>query len=123
MQMRANLYPIKFQSFSMRARITRSASMQMRANVTPRFRTTTLPNTFMVEANTQVRLTMLFYTQGLLGQQTMQMGARIIKQRVTRFTGYFAVAPAIPAGGVMSFDFSGRANVLQTFGARANIIH
>ena len=85
-----------------KARIVNSGRLSMRANILPRFFTTSVRMQFEVRRTSQARLRVVFYVPGAVQNWSLGMKARIVKTQTTRMTGHFVVAMPVVFDKVLS---------------------
>lgn len=78
-------------SMQAKARIVTAQTMQMRANILPKFFTTHVPASFRVQQTSQSKLRMVFYTEGAVRTWQLTAKARIVQIYGSRVTGHFIV--------------------------------
>jgi hypothetical protein len=85
-----------------KARIVTAQTLQIRANIVPRFLTTHLPVSFRVQETAQRKLRVVFCTEGYSRNRTFTVRARIQQSYSYRVTGHFIVPTATATSTVIS---------------------
>jgi len=74
-----------------KARIVVAQTLQIKANILPKFFTAHLPVTFQVQQTSQRKLRVVFYTEGAIRSCQLTAKARIVQMYRSRVTGHFIV--------------------------------
>ena len=93
--------PRRSASLLVNCRVNHSGRVSIQANITPKFKTTTVLGTFNIEGAFGLTVLGYFNINGLYSRPTVGVGARIVRLVSRRVCGHFII-PAQPSTGPVS---------------------